>query len=61
MDKELRKKIRSLENRGWYRDIKGRYSHQAHLVLTRSVEEINQMDWDELRSLEQAMRNYLNY
>lgn len=59
MERELKKKIRFLENRGWYRDIKGRYSHQAYLSLSHSVDEINQMDWEELRALETAMRGYL--
>lgn len=57
--KELKKKIRFLENRGWYWSIDGRYAHQACLTLARSVEEINNMDWDELRALEKIMRELL--
>ena len=59
MDMELKKKVRFLVNRGWYKDISGNYSHRAYYGFTLSVEDISAMSWEDLRVKEQEMRKYL--
>lgn len=56
---ELKKKVRFLVNRGWYKSISGGYSYQAYCGLTLFVEEISAMSWEDLRVKEQEMRKYL--
>jgi len=61
VDRETKRKIRFLENRGWYKDISGNYSHMAYTGLTRSLEKIRQMDWESLYELEAEMKKYVSY
>lgn len=61
MDKETRKKIRFLENRGWYKDICGNYSHMAYIGLTYPVAEIQRMDWKGLHTLESKLKKFEDY